>query len=179
MYASGDGVEQDTDMAAVMFRKAITGGVDARDELAEYVFASDGYSNPQVMQAVYDGRLAADVMKAQSAYWLTFLDLYRNTADCVRILSAETFGKFYIAGQIGELKGVFGALVEAHRGPSTGDFGAAAELGWSAGMNMTQRMLTSISRAKQDAQLFYDRHGCDLPVANRFFGNIAAVARQM
>lgn len=57
MYASGDGVEQDTDMAAVMFRKAITGGVDARDELAEYVFASDGYSNRRSCRRSMTGAL--------------------------------------------------------------------------------------------------------------------------
>jgi TPR repeat protein len=179
LYGSGDGVEQNTDMAELMFRKAIAGGVDAKDQLAQYTFASEGYSNPQVMQAVYDGRLSTEAMKAQSAYWLTFLDQFRNAEGCARILSAETFGKFYFAGQIGELKGVFGALVDAHQGPGTGDFGADAQSGWNAGMNLTQRMLASISRAKEDAQLFYDRHGCDSAVATRFFGNIATAARQM
>lgn len=179
MYGAGAGVDQDTDMAQQMFRKAMAGGVDAKDDLGEYVFIADGYAFPQVMQAVYDNRLSAEAMKAQGPYWLVFLDLYRNTPDCARLLSAETFGKFYMAGQFGELKGILGALVEAHRGPSNGDFGADAQQGWNAGMNFTQSMLGSISRAKEDAQLFYDRHGCDSPVASRFFGNIAMVARQM
>jgi hypothetical protein len=130
------------------------------------------------MQALYDGRLPASAMKSQGPYWLTFLDLYRNTDSCRRLLSEATFGKFYMAGQIGELNGIFGALVDAHRGPS-GDFGAAAKSGWDAGMNMTNTMVDAISRAKQDAQLFYDRHGCDSPVARKFFDNIAAAASQM
>lgn len=179
MYGAGAGVASDIDTAQQMFRKAMAGGVDAKDDLGEYVFIADGYAFPQVMQGVYDNRLSAEAMAAQGPYWLVFLDLYRNRPDCARLVSDGTFGKFYLAGQFGELKGVFGALAEAHRGPSNGDFGRDAQQGWNAGMDFTKSMLGSISRAKEDAQLFYDRHGCNSPVANRFFSNIAMVARQM
>jgi hypothetical protein len=33
-------------------------------------------------------------------------------------------------------------------------------------------MLADDVTAENDAQLFYERHGCESPVARRFFGNL-------
>ena len=50
--------------------------------------------------------------------------------------------------------------------------------GFNAGAETFGGMMLSQASAEADARLFYSRHGCDSPVAARFFNNVADFAAQ-
>ncbi len=179
-YGYGHGVPKDNDVAQKLLQKAEAGGVNAaQNAFRLFVFLSDGYSSPQVFQALYDGRLSVASIRSQAVYWFTFLDRFHDTPDCSRVMTDQTYAKFYMAAQTGMVAGMFSALAGANRNYRPGDFGAAAQSGLDAGMGFDNRVIAKLSNAKEDAQLFCERHGCDSPVAYQFFNNLAALANQL
>jgi len=55
---------------------------------------------------------------------------------------------------------------------NTGGLDGAALGGYAAGQEITRSFAMRSDRAFDDAQLFFDRHGCASPVARRFFKNV-------
>ena len=50
---------------------------------------------------------------------------------------------------------------------------------YQEGKDFTLKMSAQADVARRDAQLFYDRHGCDSPVAKQFFANIEKYANNL
>jgi hypothetical protein len=147
-------------------------GPDAGEIIARLIFPTEGYSNPAFFRAIYEGRTQG-MRVSQVGYYLTaFFSMFTNAeddaAECRNVVSKTTLLRIGGAGSADALKQVLGGLVQAHR---QGD-------GISAGFETFGGMMLSEASAKADAQLFYDRHGCQSPVANRFFSNISDFAKK-
>jgi TPR repeat protein len=178
-YSSGKGVPADSRIAEEYLRKAMAAKIDVRDELREIVFSTDGYSNPQFFDAIYNGRLSVADAKGAGIYLMKFVDLFRNTPDCQRVISGYAYSQLEISGQQGAIGQMLGALAGANRNYRPGDFGAAAQSGIDAGKGFNQRLAMQLSKAEADAQMFYDRHGCHSAVSSQFFRNLESIASRL
>lgn len=177
-YGSG-GVTVDLKTAEAYYRKAIAAGVNAQASLLQVAFMSDGYSNPRFFEAIYSGNLAGVDPKSVSVYLGEFMQMFKDAPDCQGIISTYAFSKLLQHEVFGTLGQMFGALTNADRSYRPGDFGAAAQSGWNAGMTATNNLFMQVSNAQGDARLLYDRHGCQSPVARQFFRNIDSLASRM
>lgn len=178
-YSSGKGVPADARIAEEYLRKAMAAGIDVRDELREIVFSAEGYSNPSFFDAIYNGRLSVADAKGASVYLMKFVDLFRNTLDCQRVISGYAYSQLEMSGQQGAIGQMLGAISGANRNYRPGDFGAAAQSGIDAGKGFNQRLAMQLSSAESDAQLFYDRHGCHSAVSSQFFRNLESAASRL
>jgi hypothetical protein len=169
-YANDSRGPADDEAAAAALRKAAAAGIDVREDLARVTFWPEGYSNPAFFKAVWDGQGAA-VNRQNSLYLQHFLTMFRSTGDCVRVVNDRFFGRLSQQASMDMLGNMLGGLAGAQRGRS-GNLDNAFSEGLAAGQAFTGGLIGSTADAKTDAQLFYDRHGCDSPVARRFFGNL-------
>lgn len=158
---------------------SLEGGGDpasVEDTIARLMFPTAGYSNPEFFQAIYDARTEGMRVADVGFYLTAFLSMFTNAdiPECQRVVSETTLYRIASAGSADLLGQIFGGLLEAHRGDGSRDdlFGH----GFQAGAGTFGGMMLSEASAQSDAQLFYDRHGCDSPVADRFFGNISDFA---
>jgi TPR repeat protein len=187
MYEKGLGVPADSKKAAEYYSLASRStdneiakrAREALDLLTGKSFPTVGYSNPEFFQAIYEGRTEG-VRVSQVGFYLTaFLSMFTNAdiRECRNVVGKATLYRIAGAGSADVLGQILGGLVQAHRsqGGSRDDlFGQ----GFSAGAGSFGGMMLSEASAQADAQLFYDRHGCNSAVANRFFGNISKFASQ-
>ena len=173
----GDGsIPANYQAAATSFRNAIAAGIDAHSELQELIFDPSGYSSPQFFSAMFDGRLSDINAGSASVYLGEFMQLFHNTPDCQDVVSDYAMGHLLMGEEFGALGQMFAGLAQAHSGGDNGDFGQDAQQGWNAGMATTNGLLVQVSDARADAQLFYNREGCDSPVSRQFFHNVESFA---
>ena len=104
------------------------------------------------------------------------MQLFHNTEDCQDVISTYALSRLLQAETFGTLGQMFGAIANSDRNYRPGDFGAAGRSGWNAGMSATNGLMLQVSKARADAQFFYDRHGCHSPVSHHFFKNVEALA---
>ena len=186
-YAQGKGARQDLDKAKQHFEKAVAAGVKtAAGELAYYVFNPEGFSNPEYFEAIYRGEVEKlKVSQTELATQLfNFITPFFQTSDCGRPISmvaAQKLGEHASMSNLGEL---LGGIVRSRREnpTSTGsrvDYEGVAKAGYQEGKDFTLKMSAQADVAQRDAQLFYDRHGCDSPVAKQFFANIEKYANNL
>ena len=169
VYAEGEGVTEDAEKAEKFFRRASQSGVDASEELARNVFTSKGYSNPKFFQVAYDGKLQEANPGALAAYLVQFLSMFRNTDGCQNVVSTYAYAKIAEHGQMNMLGQMLGGSASSRNRHTPGDFAGAAKAGYAAGRQFQLNLAMNVDKARTDAQLFYDRHGCSSPVAKRFF----------
>lgn len=175
-YAEGQGVAMDEGKAAQYFARAEQLGVDAKEMLARFVFTAEGYSNPEFFKAAYEGKLKDANPGRLAAYLTEFLSLFRNTDDCRSVVSAYAYSKIAEHGQMDVLGQMLGGMANSRNRHTPGDFAGAAKAGYETGREFRLNLAMQVDKARTDAQLFYDRHGCDSPVARRFFKNIETYA---
>jgi hypothetical protein len=172
LYAHGKGVTPDHALATDFYRRAQALGIDVSSLLGELVFVSAGYSNPAFFDAIYRGETGDIQLKQVGFYLNTFLGMFVRSAEsgCSRVVGAETLGRVVSAGTVDIFGDIFGGLLGAHDQGGSRDemFGQ----GFEGGINAFGPMLADDVTAENDAQLFYERHGCESPVARRFFGNL-------
>lgn len=171
-YAEGQRVPMDEGKAAEYFSKASKSGVDAKEMLARLVFSAEGYSNPDFFQAAYEGKLKDANPGRLAAYLTEFLSMFRNTDDCRSVVSGVAYSRIAEHGQMDVLGQMLGGMANSRSGRPPGDFTAAAKEGYETGREFRLNVAMQVDKARTDAQLFYDRHGCNSPVAKRFFKNI-------
>ena len=164
-YADGNGVAVDLKIAEACLRRAMAAGLDENDELASIVFTPNGYSDPSFFAAIYNDQLPAAGLGGAGAYLVEFLSMFRNSdlPGCQQAVTTYAFARLASTGQLNLLGQFVQGLVNARRDYAPGDFGAAAQSGWEAGQATNRRIVMSVSNAREDAQTFYDRHGCDFP----------------
>lgn len=174
-YSEGDAVPQDTARAEKSLRKAAEAGVQvATETLAKITFSTEGFSNPDFFQAIYDGdfkSLQADPT-ALATYISTFTSPFEGVQGCGRVISNQAMAA--IQGHVGaKVLGMFlGGAAGARHDHAPGDFAGAAGAGARAGDQLSRNLAAMTDKGKADAQLFYDRYSCDTPVAKKFFGNL-------
>jgi hypothetical protein len=155
-----------------------TNPLSAGETIARAAFPAQGYSNPAFFRAIYDGETQGMKVSQVGFYLTAFIKMFTNSdiAECQNVVSYETLFRIAGAGSMNVLQQIFGGLAQAHQGGGSRDdmFGQ----GFAAGAGTFGGMMLDQASAETDAQTFYDRHGCDSPVANRFFGNITDFARQ-
>lgn len=150
------------------------------ETIANLLFPTEGYTNPKFFRAIYEGRTEEMRVSQVGLYLTTFLSMFTNAKDapeCRNVVSQTTLFRIAGGGSQDVLGRIFGGLAQAHRnrGGNRDDlFGQ----GFDAGTGTFGGMILSEASAEADAQLFYSRHGCDTPVATRFFGNISDFAVQ-
>jgi hypothetical protein len=171
-HAEGKGVPADAAKAEQYFRKASKSGVDATEALAQFVFSSNGYSNPEFFEAAYRGKWKEAHPGALAAYLTQFLGAFRNTEDCQSVVSSYAYAKIAEHGQMNVLGRMLGGMAGARNRHTPGDFAGAAKAGYETGREFQLGIAIQVDKARADAQLFYDRHGCSSPVAKQFFENI-------
>jgi hypothetical protein len=174
IYSDGT-VPVDAAKAAAYFRRAIAAGLDAREGLWRVAFTSEGYSNPAFFDALYNGAFSRIDSRSVIVYLQEFLSMFHNTDGCRDVIDGAAYAKITMGATVGALGQWLGGLQSA--GPNTGNLDDAFKRGWNAGANTSIGMAAMVSKADKDAQLFFDRHGCDSPVARRFFGNLEVWAR--
>jgi TPR repeat protein len=177
-YANGRGAPVDAARAEQYFRKANDAGVDAKEALAQFVFTTEGYSDPKFFAAVYNGELKGANPGQVSPYLTEFLAMYRNAdanaADCRSVVSGYAYAKIAEHAQMNVLGRMLGGMASAKHRHAPGDFSGAAKAGYETGRAFKLSLALQVDKAHADAQMFYDRHGCDSPVAKRFFHNVEA-----
>jgi hypothetical protein len=142
-------------------------------------FPTDGYYSPAVFRSVYANALTPESFRSQSIYWFTLLDAFHSDQGCAHLVSDATFTRFLILAQMDELKGVLDSVTNQNRNYRVGDWGAAAEAAINAASPNLEREISFIIHGKDDARLFYERHKCSGPVAERFFGNVAKIVARL
>ena len=181
-YSEGDGVSQDYEKAEQFLKKAADAGVQAAAEsLSKLTFLSNGFSNPEFFQAIYDGdfkSLQADPT-ALATYISTFVEPFEGTPECGRVISNEAMAA--IRGHVGaKVLGMFlGGAAGARHDHAPGDFVGAGGAGARAGGQLSRDLAAMTDKGKADAQLFFDRFSCDTPVAKRFMKNLDLFARKL
>ena len=145
-------------------------GPDLEETISQVTFPTEGYSNPTFFRKIYEGR-TQDMQVSQVGVYLTaFLSMFTNADEgasgCRNVVGEAALLRIAGAGSAEMLDKVMGGFARAHR---QGD-------GFRAGVSTFGGMLLNETSAKADAQLFYNRHGCQSPVASRFFGNISDFA---
>ncbi len=175
-YQEGLGTAPDYAAAGDYYRKAIAAGVDAQAELKEVVFDPAGYSNPSFFMALFQGQVTGSDAKAASVYLGEFMQMFHNTDDCRDVISTAAMGRLLMSEQFGTIGQLLTGLMQAHREPTNGDYGQDFKQGMDAAMGTNNNLLMSVSNARSDAQLFYNREGCHSPVARQFFHNVEVVA---
>lgn len=167
----------DLDQAIAYLKKAEANGVKgATRELGYIVFTSDGYSNPDFFQSMYDGKVSNIGDTGETAMYLTeFLGPIQRAEGCDAYVSTLTMSELTQADQ----GAVFGQMLKSMQqaqSNGTGNLDDAATEGYAAGKQLTRSFAMRSDQAFDDAQLFFDRHGCASPVAQRFFKNIGSWA---
>ena len=142
-------------------------------------FPTDGYYSPAVFRLAYANALTPESFRSQSIYWYTFVYAFHSDQECAHLVSDATFTRFLILAQMGELKGVLDSITNQNRKYRVGDWGAAAESAINATLPNLQREISFIIHGKDDARLFYERHKCSGPVAERFFDNVAKIVARL
>lgn len=181
-YARGTGTAVDHDQAKAHLQKAADAGVAAaKNSLGEYVFSVEGYSNPDFFRAVYGGetnKIGADPTDL-ATYLATFIEPFTQTEGCGRVISNQAMTKLAQHTQMNVLGQMFGTLAGAKNDHASGDFAGAGAAGYRAGERLQMNLAGMVDKGHEDAQLFYDRHGCVSRVAKRFFANLDVYARQL
>ena len=91
----------------------------------------------------------------------------------------QYFNRFLILAQMGELNGIRDSVTSQNRNYRVGDWGAAAKAAIDAAAPNLQREISFIIHCQDDARLFYERHKCSGPVAERFFGNVENIVARL
>jgi len=155
-----------------------TNPLSVGETIARAAFPTQGYSNPAFFRAIYDGETQGMKVSQVGFYLTAFIKMFTNSdiPECQNVVSYETLLRIAGAGSMDVLQQIFGGLAQAHQGGGGRDdmFGQ----GFAAGAGTFGGMILDEASAQTDAQTFYDRHGCDTAVANRFFGNVTEFARQ-
>ena len=142
-------------------------------------FPTAGYSNPELLDAIYQGQTEQIDLGRVGFYVTAFTGMFTRSdiAECQGVVSTATAAQIASAGSMDVLGQIFGGLIEAHRdrGGSRDDLFAQ---GFGAGGVTFGGMALSEAGAEADAQLFYSRHGCDSLVAKRFFDKVTELAWQ-
>ena len=178
-YEYGTGVAPDYGIAGEYLKKAIASGIDAEAELRSVVFDPTGYSNPSFFLAMFQGELSGNDATAAAVYLGEFMQMFHNTEDCQNVVSTAALGRLLMQDQFGGLGVMLEGLMNAHRQPTNGDYGLDFKQGMDAAMGANNNLIASVSNARTDAQLFYDREGCHSPVAIQFFRNVEALAARL
>jgi len=154
---------------------------DVVEAVAKLMFPTEGYSNPKFFRAIYEGRTQGMHVSQVGLYLTAFLSMFTNAdddaAECRNVVSKATLFRIAGAGSKDMLGQIFGGLAQAHRNQGGGRDGLFAQ-GFNAGAGTFGGMALSEAQAQADAQLFYNRHGCDSPVAHRFFSKISDFAKK-
>jgi tetratricopeptide (TPR) repeat protein len=171
MNQEGEGFSINHNKAIQLFRKSVELGGIGEEQLLGLIFVSKGYSNPGLMQNLYDG--VFNNIKGNTsdigAYLTQFVGLFENTGGCDNIISAKARLKLAQQSGMNSLGKMFGMMAQAKKDRNqTGNFAA----GYNAGQQMTENIVVEVEAIRQDAQLFYERHGCQSTVAKQIFGNI-------
>jgi len=138
-----------------------------------------GYANPNLVSAIYNGQIDGINVSEVGLYLAVFLSMYNNSdiAECRSVVSQSTMYRIAGAGSVDVLQQIFGGLVQAHQNKS-GSRDDMFEQSFRAGTEAIGGMALSEASARADARLFYNNHGCDSEVADRFFDNITTLAWQ-
>ncbi|MCC5863043.1 MAG: sel1 repeat family protein [Gammaproteobacteria bacterium] len=178
-YATGEGVAMDIAKAREWFERAEAGGVGiAASARNYYVFSTEGFSNPQLFQLIFDGNLRelqAD-RSDLAGYLVSFMEPFRGTEGCGIMISRGNYSKLVQMGQANVVSMMFRGMADSRSQTRPGDFAGSAQSGFRAGQQFGSDLGALVDQGEADAQLFYDRFDCRSPVADRFFENIDRLA---
>jgi hypothetical protein len=181
-YANGQGTPADAAKAREQFNKAMELGVSAAGEwMAYYVFSSEGFSHPAFFQAIYEGNYAdinADPTD-MATYLTTFIEPFTKTEGCGMVISRASFTKMSQHAQMAVLGKMLGSMANARNDHASGDFVGAGVAGYRAGEKFNVDIAAMVDKGHDDAQLFYERYGCDSPIAQTFFQNVETYANKL
>lgn len=173
MHAKGLGVPADLERAADAFRKALEAGFPSEQSLAAVVFSPEGYRNASLLTGIDAGRpLAGSALEEQAIYIVEFLDAAEPT--CGRVLSNQARVRLNVAGRSQTMRSALETIFGAGARAQTQNPIAA---GNEAGEAMVQGIAATSDAARADFEIFVERHGCDSPVAERFFSNLDRALR--
>ncbi len=157
--------------AATAYKAAVEAGIDATKLLDRVVFRTDGYSSPEFFRAVYAGGLKGKPSSAQILYVQEFMMKFVETEVCSGVIDSGAYVNIVAKASASAIGQIFGGLVNSARQRS-GDLGEAFQQGVDAGREVMSGLAVQVQQADGDARLFYGRHGCDTPVAKKFFTNL-------
>lgn len=142
-------------------------------------FSTVGYSNPALLDAIFQGQLEDIELAAVAHYLAAFTGMFTRSdlAECRQVVSTATAARITAAGMAEIWARLLGGLREPHRdrGGSRDDL---FEQGFAAGAGTFGGMALTEAGAEADARLFYYQHGCDGFVPERFFGQVSELAWQ-
>ncbi len=148
------------------FRIGLAGRVPARRRLASAV--------RQNLKVLSMNHLRSPARIAGKKVGISAVSLSGACRVCSYSLYGNTNGSVNTGGAEGQLRtwGIPQRTIASRSGRPPGDFTAAAKEGYETGREFRLNVAMQVDKARTDAQLFYDRHGCNSPVAKRFFKNI-------
>jgi len=169
LHEQGLGVAVDLEAAAEHYLKAIVGGFPAEESLGGVVFNADGYENAAFLESLHAGKpISKKVIEAETPYLVEFLDA--ADGECGPRVSNRAEARLDGVLQMWAVKTMvgsfFGSMSEA-----SPDADPIVE-GKKWGDELAQGVAGTIDTAEGDFALFLGRHGCDSPVAKRFYGNL-------
>ena len=136
-------------------------------------FPVEGYTDTDLMKQIYDGDFDKDTVPPAPVYAQEFMQMFANTDECRSLVDASSFTKItaIAAGRLaGDLLGLNQQGMPQM--PQTHNLDEILSQAFQGGAQTMGRGAQLTQRADADAQLFYDRHGCQSPVAERFFRNL-------
>jgi hypothetical protein len=176
MTSIGNAIAKETSDTLATITSAAPRQAAADDDAA---FPTDGYFSPAAFRSAYADALTPESFRSQSIYWFAFVHPFHADQECAHLVSDNTFNRFLILAHIGELNGILDSVTSQNRNYKVGDWGAAAKAAIDAAAPNLQREISFISHGQEDARLFYERHKCSGPVAERFFGNVAKIVARL
>ncbi len=182
-YINGKGTDKNIEQGKAYLSAAADAGLDqAKETLGEYTFDSKGFSDPAFFQAIYDGtwkNIKGDQTDL-ATYLETFIEPIIKTSDCGMVISQASFTKLAQQTQVNVFARALGGAASG-RGAShtTGDFAGAAAEGYHSGEQITVNLAAMSDKGLDDAKTFYQRYGCQTPVAKQFFSHLEDFANNL
>jgi len=149
-----------------------------QDYAAGADFSTNGYTDPAQMKEIYEGKFDSQSVPPAPIYAQEFMSMFVHgeQEECKSLVNPSSFAKITAIATKRMVQDLIPGLnqptLEMPQQQHPRKLEDFFTQGWNMGSATMGRANQLTQRADSDAQLFYDRHGCQSEIAQRFFRNL-------